>query len=418
MTFARLNSRQGIPLKYANRHGLITGQTGTGKSVSLMRLAEQFSMQCVPVFVSDVKGDLGALARSCPVAHLDPFSGLSVTVDAMGADLMARALELTDTQAGCLEIAFAYARDKRTPMATLDDLRAVLGILETDSEAAQRYGRVSSASVAVIMRAFLRIEAQGGNQFFRAPCFDVAALLEQTYPVRMTFARHDAIGRLVEPSKPVGMSGLVSILDSVRVINSPRVYSALLLWLLSDLWERLPEIGDCDKPRLVFFFDEAHLLFQECPAALLRRIEQTVRLIRSKGVGIYFVSQRPDDVPEIVRSQLAFRLEHSRAYRLGQAGFTGIDQNGRPMNAGVVKVDLPECPLGALTEAERPAVPEPETVAPAAGQFDRAGYVFLLIVIIAAIAISAGLTWIYASGKLITACAVTAGVFLAIRKKL
>lgn len=297
MTAAALSRSAGIPLRFANRHGLITGQTGTGKTVSLMKLAESFSAAGVPVFVADVKGDIAALSRSCPAAVLDVFGEtgkpLKVTVSAMGPDLLARALELSDTQAGCLEIAFAAARDHGLHMATIDDLRAVLQSLGFQIDTS-RYGKVSAASVSVIMRALLRLEMQGANRFFGNPQFDVADLLDTT-------------------------PGLVSILDSVRLINSPRVYGAFLLWLLSDLWERLPEIGDCDKPRLVMFFDEAHLLFQDCPPALLRRIEQTVRLIRSKGVGVYFVSQSPDDVPPAVREQLAFRIQHSRALRIGQA---------------------------------------------------------------------------------------------------
>lgn len=409
MTVARLNSRYGIPLRYANRHGLITGQTGTGKSVSLMRLAEEFSRAGVPVFVSDVKGDLSALGRSCPVASLDLFGNLSVTVSAMGADLMARALELTDTQAACLEIAFAYALDKGAQLNTLDDLRAILASVESDPAAA-RFGRVTSASVGVVLRSILRLESQGAGRFFGAPCFDVAALLQQGRRPEIVDTMDGE--PFIAPS--AAQAGLVSILDSVRLINSPRVYSAFLLWLLSDLWERLPEIGDQDKPRLVFFFDEAHLLFQDCPAPLLRRIEQTARLIRSKGVGIYFVSQSLADVPELIKDQLAFRLVHSRDYRVGQAAFSGIDSSGRPFDAGVVKVDLPSCPLGPMERPE-PAPADPA----AAGRFDRAGYAFLLACACAlAAAAPSLLAWLHASGKLGAAAAIGAGLLFAVKRKL
>lgn len=358
MSIASLSRSTGIPLKYANRHGLITGQTGSGKTISLMRLAESFSSQGVPVFAADVKGDLAALSRSCPAVLLDVFGQtgkpLKVTVSAMGADLMARALELSDAQAGCLEIAFAYASDKRTPMRTLDDLRAVLACMERDLDVARRYGRVSSASVGVIMRAILRLEMQGGNQFFRAPCFDVAALLEPENRQLATY-RAAMTGK---------WEGLVSILGATRLINSPRVYAAFLLWLLTELWDRLPEIGDTDKPRLVMFFDEAHLLFTDCPDSLLQRIEQTVRLIRSKGVGVYFVSQRPDDVPALIRSQLAHTLEHDRALPVGTTRFATMTPDGRPLALVAVKVDLPSCPLGALSPYEAACfAPMPEPVA-------------------------------------------------------
>lgn len=400
MTIATLSNRAGIPLKYANRHGLITGQTGTGKTVSLMRLAESFSSQGVPVFISDVKGDIGALSRTCPAFFYDLFGDtgnrISVTVGAMGPDLMARALELSDTQAGCLEIAFRFADDTRLPLDTIDDLRAVLSTMSasTSASAVRRYGNATPASIGVITRALLRLETQGGKEFFRAPPFDVATLINSP--------------------------GKVSILDSVRLIESPRLYSAFLLYMLSDLYARLPEVGDLDKPKLVFFFDEAHLLFTDCPAALLRRIEQTVRLIRSKGVGVYFVSQRPDDVPELVRSQLAHIITHDRALPVGTARFTTMDSNGRPLPAATVKVSLPSCPLGALAETEKPAVaPVVQDVQAAAhGQFDRAGYIFLATMA----ALSIGCIWlawsIYAAGKVGAAVAIAIGVWLAIRKRI
>lgn len=410
---ALLNRTAGIPLRYANRHGLITGQTGTGKSVSLMRLAEQFSMQGVPVFVSDVKGDLSALERSCPVAHLDLFNGLSVTVQAMGADLMARALELTDTQAGCLEIAFAYASDIGAPLDTLADLRIVLSAADNDSTVSARYGRVSSASVGVVMRSILRLESQGGKEFFRAPCFDVARLLDMRTKPRLSFE----VNARFEYTQPDEFNGVVSILDSARLIQSPRVYSAFMLWLLTDLWNRLPEIGDIDKPRLVFFFDEAHLLFQDCPPALLRRIEQTTRLIRSKGVGLYFVSQRPDDIPEIVRSQLAHTIEHDRSLPVGTARFATMDMSGKPVPPATVRVELPTCPLGAIErQAEKSDIGIPVSLA--AGQFDKAGYLFLACLAVMVALLACGLAWIWVSGKLATVAALAFGGLFAIRGKL
>lgn len=398
MTVAKLNSRHGIPLRYSNRHGLITGATGTGKSVSLMRLAEQFSRQGVPTFVADVKGDLSALSRSNPARLLDLFGRdgeqISVTIAAMGADLMARALELTDVQSAVVEIAFVWAKDTGIRLDTIADFRNLLNgmarnLETTPEEITGRYGHVSKVSIGVVLRALLRLESQGGNQFFQAPAFDVADLL----------------------SKP----GLVSILQAQTLIESPRLYSAFLLFLLSDLYARMPEIGDIDKPRLVFFFDEAHLLFTDCPAALLRRIEQTVRLIRSKGVGVYFVSQRPDDIPELVRSQLAHTIEHDRALPVGTARFSTMDQSGRPIAPGTIKIDLPDCPLGALDPVERPELPT--VAAPEIGKFDHAGYIFLAGFAALVIALIWGVWSIYEAGKTMTVLGGMIGVWLAIQHK-
>ncbi|MFC5392645.1 helicase HerA-like domain-containing protein [Bosea vestrisii] len=332
-----LNRSAGIPARYANRHGLITGATGTGKSVSLMRLVEQFSRAGVPAFVADVKGDIAALARSCPAVHLDLFgqvgTPIRISFQAMGADLVARALELTDAQAGVVEVAFAYAADRRFRLASIADFRAVLSRIADDAKAVSaHYGHVTVASIGVVQRALMRLESQGGREVFAASAFDVADLLE--------------------PSR-------VSILKADRLMQSPRRYGAFLLWMLTDLYERLPEVGDLARPRLVFFFDEAHLLFQDCPAALLRRIEQTVRLIRSKGVGVYFVSQRPDDVPQVIRDQLAHRLEHDRALPVGTARFATMTADGRPAPMTTIKVDMPECPLGPLEAYELPEVTAP-----------------------------------------------------------
>ncbi len=331
MTRIDLNRHHGIPARYANRHGLITGATGTGKSVSLMRLAESFSSVGVPVFVADVKGDLSALARSCPARLLDVYGdageALRVSLRAMGADLLARALELSDVQSGCLEIAFAFAETRRLPLDTLQDLRQLLGAMIANRESiSANFGLISPASIGAIQRAMLRLERQGASRFFGSASFD--------------------IGELLEPRR-------VSILAAERLLHAPRLYSALLLWLLRDLFQRLPEVGDIPAPRLVFFFDEAHTLFDDCPAALLRQIEQTVRLIRSKGVGVYFASQSRDDIPAIVRNQLATRLAHDRQLGVGRARFSTIDASGSPTPQVIVRPDLPACPLGALDAAER-----------------------------------------------------------------
>lgn len=325
-----LNQSAGIPARYANRHGLITGATGTGKTVTLQRLAEQFSGAGCSVFIADVKGDIAALARSCPAVLLDMFgqdgTPCRVTFAAMGADLVSRSLELTDAQAGAVEVAFAYARDKRLRLDSIADFRAVIRELHSNARAASaHYGQVSPASLGVVQRALMRLEAQGGNAMFAAPAFDVADLLPQSR---------------------------VSILKADRLMQSPRLYAAFLLYMLSDLYERLPEVGDIAAPRLVFFFDESHLLFTDCPPLLLRRIEQTVRLIRSKGVGVYFVSQSPGDIPQTIREQLAHRIEHDRALPVGAARFRTMCKAGRPLDAGVVKVALPACPLGPLTLQE------------------------------------------------------------------
>lgn len=348
MTYANLSAKAGIPLKYANRHGLITGATGTGKTVSLMRLAESFSMQGVPVFAADVKGDLSALARTCPAQLLDVYgrdgAPLRVSVSSFGADLFARALELSEVQAGCLEIAFAYANARGLPLDTLQDLRAICGAMVADRQAVSaQFGLVTPASVGAIQRAVLRLETQGASSFFGAPCFDIATLLD------------------IEPGGP-GPEGVVSILAGERLLHAPRLYSALLLWLLRELFQRLPEIGDMSKPRLVFIFDEAHTIFSDCPAALLRSIEQTARLIRSKGVGIYFASQSPADLPEIIRNQCATRIQHDRALGVGRAHFDTLDNNGAPSARQLIQPILPSCALGALSDEERarfiPAVAE------------------------------------------------------------
>lgn len=377
---AMLNAGTGIPLDYANRHGLITGATGTGKTVSLMRLVEQFSRAGVPSFVADVKGDIAALARSCPVDLLDLFgtSGrpIRLTFDAMGADLVSRALELSDAQAGAVEIAFAYARDHGLAVGNLPEMRALLGMVLQDRAAvAARYGQVGAASIGVVSRALLRLESQGAARAFAYPSFDVADLL-------------------AAPDR-------VSILAADKLIEAPRLYGAFLLFVLEELYKRMPECGDLDKPRLVLFFDESHLLFDDCPAPLLRRIEQTVRLIRSKGVGVYFATQSHLDVPETIRAQLAHVIAHDRALPVGTARVRTMTLDGRPAVETVERVALPDCPLGALDESERPAwvsTPEATPAPKPTGEFDGYGYAFLAIV---AMAIG-GLVWAWFADGFLT----------------
>lgn len=389
-----LSPSAGIPARYANRHGLVTGATGTGKTVTLQTLIEGFSAHGVPVYAADVKGDLSALARSCPARLLDVYGQegerLSVPVWRMGADLLSRALELSDVQAGCLEIAFAFADSRSAPLDTLADLRATLAAMLQDGESiSTEFGLIGAASIGAIQRALLRLETQGAAEFFGAPVFDIADLM-------------------VRP-------GLVSILSAARLLHAPRLYSALMLWLLRDLSQRLPELGDMDRPRLVFVFDEAHTLFSDCPAPLLRSIEQTARLIRSKGVGLYFASQSPEDVPTIIRDQLATRIEHDRALGVGRAWFTTLDDKGMPTARVLVRPALPKCPLGALQPHERPqratAAPMPVQVQ---DDMSAAGYAFLAF---AALAI-AGLVWLISAVTWPVFVATAIGALLAVRKGL
>lgn len=313
--------RQSLLLNRANRHGLIAGATGTGKTVTLQGLAENFSEAGVPVFVSDVKGDLSGIAmagsptakpheafaaraaligdadwayRECPVRFWDLFGEqghpIRATISEMGPLLLARLMGLNDTQEGVLSIAFHIADAEGLLLLDLDDLQAMLAACaERAAEIATTYGNVSRASVGAIQRQLLQLRAQGGDQFFGEPALDIRDFLSV-----------DDHGR-----------GIVNVLAADRLMNSPRLYATFLLWLLSELFETLPEVGDPDKPKLVFFFDEAHLLFDEAPKALLEKVEQVVRLIRSKGVGVYFVTQNPIDIPEGVSGQLGNRVQHA-----------------------------------------------------------------------------------------------------------
>lgn len=318
LTIAR--STEGLDLAllpgYANRHGLIAGATGTGKTVTLQVMAEKFSSIGVPVFMADVKGDLSGIAaagaaspkmqarleehklpepqwRACPVVFWDVFgdSGHPVraTISDMGPLLLGRLLNLNDTQEGVLTLAFKVADDNGLLLLDLKDLRALLQYLGDNASQFQTgYGNISAASIGAIQRALLTIEQQGADKFFGEPMLDINDLIQTD-----------------------GGRGVVNVLAADKLMNSPMLYSTFLLWLLSELFEKLPEVGDPEKPKLVFFFDEAHLLFNEAPKPLLDKIEQVVRLIRSKGVGVYFVTQNPLDIPDTVLGQLGNRVQHA-----------------------------------------------------------------------------------------------------------
>lgn len=323
---------QGLLHKYANRHGLIAGATGTGKTVTLQILAEGFSAIGVPVFLSDVKGDLSGLAKAgredfklhdaftsraatirfddysynaFPVTFWDLFGEqghpVRTTVSEMGPLLLSRLLELSEAQEGVLNIAFRVADEEGLPLLDLKDLQSMLVWLgENRGSISLRYGNISTSSVGAIQRQLLVLENQGATQFFGEPALELSDIM-----------RTDPDGR-----------GRINILAADKLMAAPRLYATSLLWLLSELFEELPEVGDPDKPRLVFFFDEAHLLFDDAPKALVQKVEQVARLIRSKGVGVYFVTQNPADVPEDILGQLGNRVQHALR------AFTPKDQKG------------------------------------------------------------------------------------------
>jgi len=301
----------------ANRHGLITGATGTGKTVTLQVLAESFSRLGVPVFTADVKGDLSGLAgagkphpkiderlqyigieghgyEASPTVFWDVFGDkghpVRTTVSEMGPTLLSNLLELNETQEGIMQVAFSVADDQGLLLLDLKDLRSMLNwVADNATELERSYGRVSRASVTAILRRLLVLEEAGGEIFFGEPAIRIEHLMQSDFSGR----------------------GVISILDATTLYHSPRIYATFLLWLLSELMEELPERGDADRPRLVFFFDEAHLLFSNAPKALLEKITQVVRLIRSKGVGVFFVTQYPNDVPDEVIGQLGNRIQHA-----------------------------------------------------------------------------------------------------------
>ncbi len=322
MAFGR-NSETEVVLspKLANRHGCITGATGTGKTVTLQLMAEAFSKIGTPVFLADVKGDLSGISQaaenneglqkrlaklglpqpnwgSCPTVFWDVFGEqghpMRATISDMGPLLLARTMNLNNTQSGILNICFKLADDEGLLLLDLKDLRSILQfVADNAKELRTTYGNISAASVGAIQRALLELEVQGGDIFFGEPMLDIFDLM-----------RTDAQGQ-----------GVVNILTANKLMQSPRLYGVFLLWLLAELYENLPEVGDLDKPKFVFFFDEAHLLFDSAPKALIERIELVVRLIRSKGVGVYFITQNPLDIPEAVLGQLGNRVQHAlRAY--------------------------------------------------------------------------------------------------------
>ena len=377
----------------ANRHGLITGATGTGKTVTLQSLAESFSRSGVPVFLSDIKGDLSGLSkigggndkvtarvaqlkletfehRAYPVTFWDVFGEMGhpvrATVSDMGPQLIGRMLNLNDVQQGVLTLVFKIADDDGLLLLDFKDLRAMVQhVGENAKTYTTEYGNVSAASIGAIQRGLLELEAQGAEHFFGEPMLNIDDLMQT-----------DSKGR-----------GMINILAADKLMQSPKVYSTLLLWLLAELFENLPEAGDLDKPKLVFFFDEAHLLFNDAPAALVDKIEQVVRLIRSKGVGVYFVTQNPADVPDKVLSQLGNRVQHAlRAFSprdqkavraaaetmrdnpkldeeaaitelgVGEALVSLLDEKGRPTMVERALIVPPEAQIGPITAAERGAI--------------------------------------------------------------
>ena len=379
----------------ANRHGLITGATGTGKTVTLQSLAERFSSSGVPVFMADVKGDLSGLAApgkpgeklaarlaqlgiadwqpgAFPTVFWDVFGEnghpVRATVSDMGPLLIGRLLNLNDTQAGVLQIVFRVADDQGLLLIDLKDLRAMVQhVGENSADYKTQYGNVSAASIGAIQRGLLMIEEQGGEAFFGEPMLDIADLMQT-----------DDRGR-----------GVINVLAGEKLLHAPRVYSTFLLWLLAELFEQLPEAGDLEKPKIVFFFDEAHLLCSEAPPALLEKVEQVVRLIRSKGVGVYFVTQNPLDVPEKVLGQLGNRVQHAlRAFTprdqkavktaaetlrpnpafsaeaaitelgVGEALVSCLDEKGTPQIVQRALIVPPSSRIGPLTADERRAVIE------------------------------------------------------------
>lgn len=367
--------------KMANRHGVITGATGTGKTVTLQVLAENFSRQGVPVFMSDIKGDLSGVSQAgtmtpkiqervtklglgeytfeaAPVTFWDVFGEMGhpvrATVSEMGPLLIGRMLNLNETQEGVLALVFKIADDNGLLLLDLKDLRAMLQhVGDKAKEFTTEYGNISAASIGAIQRGLVQLESQGGEQFFGEPALNLDDLMQT-----------DSLGR-----------GMVNILSADKLMQSPKVYSTFLLWLMSELFEKLPEVGDPEKPKLVFFFDEAHLLFNDAPDALLEKIEQVVRLVRSKGVGVYFVTQNPLDIPDRVLGQLGNRVQHAlRAFtprdeKAVKAAATTMRANPK-FNAeqAVTELGVGEALISTLNEKGQPNITERAYVLPPHGQ--------------------------------------------------
>lgn len=374
-----------LTLSLANRHGLVTGATGTGKTISLQILAEGFAAQGVPVFMADVKGDLSGISQSgvqkkgleerAAVIGLDPYEyraypvifwdllgeqghPVRTTVTDMGPLLLARLLELNDTQEGVLNIVFKLADDEGLLLLDLADLKSLLQYIgDHRSSLTNEYGNVSSASVGAIQRQLLVLEQQGGAKFFGEPALDLYDLM-----------RVDSNG-----------CGTINILAADVLMQRPRLYATFLLWLLAELFEELPEVGDPEKPRLVFFFDEAHLLFDDAPKALLDKVEQVVRLIRSKGVGVYFVTQNPLDIPDAVLGQLGNRIQHAlRAYTpRDQKAIRAAAQTFRPNPAldterVITELGLGEALVSLLEDKGVPGVVQRALIRPPASRLGPA----------------------------------------------
>jgi DNA helicase HerA-like ATPase len=392
-------------LKYGNRHGLVTGATGTGKTVTLQILAEGFSNAGVPVFAADIKGDLSGismmgaekdfLVARAEAVKLDPYEyqqfpvifwdlfgeqghPIRATVSEMGPLLLSRLLNLTEAQEGVINIAFRIADEEGLLLLDLKDLQSLLANLaERAEEIGARYGNITRPSVGAIQRSLLILEQQGGAHFFGEPALQIADLMRTTRDGR----------------------GAISVLAADRLMMNPRLYATFLLWLMSELFEQLPEVGDPDQPKLVFFFDEAHLLFDEAPKILIDRVEQVVRLIRSKGVGVYFVTQNPLDIPETVLAQLGNRVQHAlRAYTpreqkavrtaadtfrpnpdfdcakaitqlgVGEALVSTLEDKGIPAMVQRTLIRPPASRLGPITPQERQQV---MSLSPVSGQYDQ-----------------------------------------------
>ena len=364
----------------ANRHGLITGATGTGKTVTLQTLAENFSRIGVPVFMADVKGDLTGASqpgkigdklaavlkergidlpepKACPTTLWDVFGEqghpVRATISDMGPLLVGRMLNLNETQLGVLNLVFKIADDNGMLLLDLKDLRAMLQYVgDNAKEFTTEYGNVSSASVGAIQRGLLQIEQQGGTQFFGEPMLNINDFMQT-----------------------VDGQGVINILAADKLMNSPRLYATFLLWMLSELFEQLPEIGDPDQPKLVFFFDEAHLLFNEAPKVLVERIELVVRLVRSKGVGVYFVTQNPLDIPDTVLAQLGNRVQHAlraftpRDQKAVKATATTMRQNpGLDIETAITELAVGEALISLLDAKGRPSATERVFVLPPGSQ--------------------------------------------------
>ena len=374
----------------ANRHGLVTGATGTGKTVTLQTLAEAFSRRGVPVFMADVKGDLAGITQAgsvseklaalqkergieaqppaaCPATLWDVFADeksanghpVRATVSDMGPLLLARMLDLNEIQQGVLQLVFKIADDNGLLLLDLKDLRAMLQHVGDNAAQFQtEYGNVSAASIGAIQRGLMQVGAQGGDRFFGEPMLDIADFM-QTAPA----------------SGSGKAQGVFNILAADKLLTNPRLYATFLLWMLSELFERLPEVGDLDKPKLVFFFDEAHLLFDEAPKVLLERIELVVRLLRSKGVGVYFVTQNPLDVPDSILGQLGNRVQHAlraftpRDQKAVKAAASTMRANPKlDIETAITELGTGEALVSLLDEKGRPSVTERVFVIPPASR--------------------------------------------------